>query len=122
MQLSHNRPVSCAVFEDPNLVSAAGLVPTLALARATGLHDLVAERLIVPTDKGANAGLKVASLVAGMAAGADGIDDMALAQPFGVGGRRVGRPPDRPVTDAELMIIGGSPASRNFRAKSTVEK
>ncbi|WP_420898571.1 hypothetical protein [Cryobacterium algoritolerans] len=32
----------------------------------------------VPTDKGANAGLKVASLVAGMLAGADAIDDMAV--------------------------------------------
>ena len=30
----------------------------------------------MPTDKGANAGLKVASLVAGMVAGADRIDDM----------------------------------------------
>jgi hypothetical protein len=84
MQLSHTRPVSCAVFDDPNLVSAAGLVPTLALARATGLHDLVAERLSVPTDKGANAGLKVASLVAGMVAGADSIDDMALLRHGGM--------------------------------------
>ena len=32
----------------------------------------------MPTDKGANAGLKVASLVAGMVAGADSIDDMGL--------------------------------------------
>jgi len=32
----------------------------------------------VPTDKGANAGVKVTSLVAGMAAGADSIDDMAV--------------------------------------------
>lgn len=35
-------------------------------------------KLSVPTDKGANAGLKVTSLVAGMIAGADSIDDMAL--------------------------------------------
>ena len=32
----------------------------------------------MPTDKGANAGAKVSSLVAGMVAGADSIDDMAL--------------------------------------------
>jgi hypothetical protein len=32
----------------------------------------------VPTDKGANAGLKVSSLVGGMVAGADSIDDMAV--------------------------------------------
>ena len=32
----------------------------------------------VPTDKGANPGLKVYSLVAGMLAGADSIDDLVL--------------------------------------------
>jgi hypothetical protein len=73
------------VFDDPNLVSAAGLVPVAALARAAGLYDLAAERLSVPTDKGANAGLKVASLVAGMVAGADSIDDMALLRHGGMG-------------------------------------
>ncbi len=39
----------------------------------------------VPADKGANAGLKVASLVAGMVAGADSIDDMALLRHGGMG-------------------------------------
>jgi hypothetical protein len=39
----------------------------------------------VPTDKGAHAGLKVASLVAGMVAGADSIDDMALLRHGGMG-------------------------------------
>jgi len=39
----------------------------------------------VPTDKGANAGLKVSSLVAGMVAGADSIDDMALLRHGGMG-------------------------------------
>jgi hypothetical protein len=43
------------------------------------------EHLTVPTDKGANAGLKVASLVAGMVAGADSIDDMALLRHGGMG-------------------------------------
>ena len=40
----------------------------------------------MPTDKGANAGLKVASLVGGMVAGADSIDDLALLR-HGVMGR-----------------------------------
>jgi len=66
------------VFDDPNLVSAAGLVPVLALALSAGLHRLAQTHLSVPTDKGANAGSKVTSLVAGMVAGADSIDDMAL--------------------------------------------
>ena len=37
-----------AVFDDPNLVSVAGLVLVLALARRAGLHDLAAEHLSVP--------------------------------------------------------------------------
>jgi len=78
MQLSHTHAVSSAVFDDPNLVSSAGLVPVLALARSAGLGRLADQHLSVPTDKGANPGLKVASLVAGMVAGADSIDDMAL--------------------------------------------
>src|SRR5659263_188602 len=77
MQLSHTHPVSSAVFDDPNLVSSAGLVPVLALARSAGLGRLADQHLSVPTDKGANAGLKLSSLVAGMVAGADSIDDMA---------------------------------------------
>ncbi len=39
----------------------------------------------MPTDNGANAGLKVASLVGGMVAGADSIDDMALLRHGGMG-------------------------------------
>jgi hypothetical protein len=78
MQLSHTRPVRSAVFDDPNLVSSAGLVPMMALARSAGLAKLADQHLSVPTDKGANPGLKVASLVAGMVAGADSIDDMAV--------------------------------------------
>src|SRR4051812_22281560 len=78
MQLSHTRPVASAVFDDPNLVSCAGLVPMAALAQKCGLAVLVDEHLSVPTDKGSNAGAKVSCLVAGMVGGADSIDDMAL--------------------------------------------
>ena len=85
MQLSHGRPVGGAVFDEANLVSAAGLVPVAALARDAGLRTLSDEHLSVPTDKGANAGLKVASLVAGMVAGADSIDDMAPLRHGGMG-------------------------------------
>ena len=75
MQLCHTRPVAAAVFDDPNLMSAAGLVPLVALAEQAGLRALADEHLSVPTDNGANAGLKVTSVVAGMVAGADSIDD-----------------------------------------------
>src|SRR5215218_8351780 len=85
MQLSHTRPVVSAVFDEPNLVSQAGLVPVMALARKARLRELADERLSVPTDKGAHAGLKLSSLVAGMAAGADSIEDMALLRHGGMG-------------------------------------
>ncbi|SDU57159.1 IS1380 family transposase [Jiangella alkaliphila] len=78
MQLSHTRPVVSAAFDEPNLVSSAGLVPAMALAGEARLRELGDEHLSVPTDKGANAGLKLSGLVAGMTAGADSIDDMAL--------------------------------------------
>src|SRR5450759_3834627 len=85
MQHSHTHPVRSAVFDDPSLVSSAGLVPMLALARSAGLTKLADQHLSVPTDKGANPGLKVASLVAGMVAGADSIEDMALLRHGGMG-------------------------------------
>src|SRR3954463_5886266 len=85
MQLSHTRPVVSATFDEPNLVSAAGLVPVMALARKARLRELADERLTVATDKGANPGLKLSSLVAGMVAGADSIEDMALLRHGGVG-------------------------------------
>jgi len=70
--------VASAVFDDPNLVSFAGLVPLMALAGRVGLAQLAAQWLSVPTDKGANAGLRVSSLVAGMAAGGDRLDDIGV--------------------------------------------
>jgi hypothetical protein len=85
MQLCHTARATSAVFDDPNLVSSAGLLPVLALARSAGLQELAQQHLSVPTDKGANAGLKVTSLVAGMVAGADSIDDMALLRHGGMG-------------------------------------
>ncbi len=85
MQLCHTSAATSAVFDDPNLVSSAGLVPVLTLARSAGLQGLAQTPLSVPTDKGANAGLKVTSLVAGMVAGADSIDDMALLRHGGMG-------------------------------------
>ncbi len=85
MRLSHTLARTSVAFDEPNLVSSAGLVPVLALADAAGLRELADEHLSVPTDKGANAGLKVASLVGGMVAGADSIDDMAVVRHGGMG-------------------------------------
>ena len=74
MQLSHDPAVIDAVFDEGNLVSCAGLAPVLALAEQAGLSDLL-KRLTVPAP---NAPLKVRSLLAGMVAGADSIEDMDL--------------------------------------------
>lgn len=85
MQFKHAPAAVSVVFDDPNLVSAAGLVPMLRLARSAGLDELAQSRLSVPTDKGANAGTKVMALVAGMLAGADSIDDMNVLRHGGMG-------------------------------------
>ena len=78
MRLLHSLAKTHASFDDPNLVSHAGLVPVMALAERAGLGDLVAEHVRPGGECGVNAHLKVACLVAGMAAGADSIDDMGL--------------------------------------------
>jgi hypothetical protein len=78
-------PVRSARFDDPNLVSAAGLVPALGLARRAGLEDLAERHLSVAGGAGAAAGAKVGSLVAGLVAGADSIADMALLRHGGMG-------------------------------------
>ena len=45
VKLSPPLTATSAVFDDPNLVSPAGLVPVLALADRAGLRDLADEHL-----------------------------------------------------------------------------
>ena len=75
MRVCHD---ATAVFDDPNLVSCAGLAPVLQLAERAGLQRLVADQVQLGKPVGVNAHLKIPALVAGMIAGADSIDDMAL--------------------------------------------
>ncbi len=84
MQFNHTSAALSAEFDDINLVSASGLVPVMRLAERAGLTHLADTHLTVPSDKGANAGAKVASLIAGMVAGADSIDDMRLLRHGGM--------------------------------------
>ncbi|WP_425514185.1 transposase [Brevibacterium oceani] len=59
----------------------------MSLAQMAGLPDLAEDRLTVTTtgaDKGANPAPKLATLVAGMAAGADSIDDMNILRHGGM--------------------------------------
>jgi Transposase DDE domain group 1 len=78
VRLFHSLAKTHASFDDPNLVSHAGLVPEMALADRAGLADLAADHVRPGGDCGVKAHLKVPCLVAGMAAGADSIDDMDL--------------------------------------------
>ncbi len=89
MRLLHDPARTHASFDDPNLVSRAGLIPVMALAQRCGLAELASEHLSVGGRCGVNAQLKIPCLIAGMAAGADSIDDMdvlrhgAMAEVFG---------------------------------------
>ena len=84
MRVSHASPAVSSVFDDPNLVSCAGLVPVLALAQRCALSSLVESTLTLKAAGGVNAHLKVPALVAGMVAGADSIDDMDLLRHGGM--------------------------------------
>jgi hypothetical protein len=69
-----------AVFDEDNLVSHAGLVPLLALAERTGLSRLLGEHVRFTCERiksgAANSTPKLTSIIAGMACGADSIDDL----------------------------------------------
>jgi len=78
MQLSHDPMVIDAVFDEPNLVSCAGLAPVMALAERAGLSELVAEHVRLTGEGAAAPAVKVSCLVGGMVAGADSIEDLDL--------------------------------------------
>jgi len=84
VRLSHARRAISARFDDPNLVSCAGLVPVMALAQRCGLAALLAQRLTITAKGGANAAAKILAVVAGMIAGADAIDDLDLLRHGGM--------------------------------------
>lgn len=79
MQSCH---AACAVdiaFDDPNLVADGGLVSVVALAEQVGLPELINEHVRITgagNSAGANPAAEVMSLVAGMVAGADSIEDV----------------------------------------------
>jgi hypothetical protein len=73
-----------AMFDDPNLVSCAGLAPVLSLAERAGLQRLAREHVRIDKPGGRFAELKVSALVAGMLAGADSIEDLDLLRHGGM--------------------------------------
>src|SRR5690625_1097809 len=87
MLFNHTEAAVSYSFDEPNLVSSAGLVPVMRLAQQAGLAQLAQQMVTVANtgaEKGANAGAKISSLVAGMAAGADSIDGMDLLRHGGI--------------------------------------
>jgi Transposase DDE domain group 1 len=84
MRLLHSAKDTSARFDDPNLVSCAGLVPVMRLAQDSDLAGLVTEQVKVTAPVGANAHLKIPGIVAGMITGADSIDDLDVLRHGGM--------------------------------------
>jgi hypothetical protein len=89
VQLSHRWSAASPLFDDENLVSCAGLVPVMELAEQAGLSELITAKVSITTTSVASAGVnpagKITSIVAGMAAGADCIDDLDVIRTGGMG-------------------------------------
>ena len=87
MQSSYTFTAGSAVFDEQNLVSAAGLVPVLELAEQTGLSELIDEHVHLPSTRvksgAVNPAGKLTAIVAAMACGADSIDDAGVLRAGG---------------------------------------
>jgi Transposase DDE domain group 1 len=88
VQVSHNFLPDSAVFDDDHLVSCAGLVPVMTLAAQTGLPQLLADKIDIPVPRiksgSANPSPKLTTVIAGMCAGADSIDDLEVVRAGGM--------------------------------------
>jgi hypothetical protein len=79
-----------ARFDDANLVSFAGLAPLLALAERAGLSELIEAKVRIDPaatkvrSAGVNPVGKLTSIIAGMACGADCIDDLDVIRSGGM--------------------------------------
>ena len=99
MQSSHAFTVGSAMFDEPNLVSAAGLVPIMELAEQTGLSWLIGKQVDLPSTRVKSGAVnpvgKLTTIIAGMMCGADSIDDADVLRPGGTRGcsTRCTRPP-----------------------------
>ena len=91
MRLSHGWSKAVPVFDDERLVSLAGLVPVLGLAERAGLSELIDATVVIgpAATRVASAGVnpvgKLTSIIGGMAAGADSIDDLDVIRSGGMG-------------------------------------
>ena len=89
MRLLHAWKPDAARFDEENPVSAAGLVPVLALAEQTRLPELLQEQVRFDSERivsaAANPAGKVLSIIGGMLTGADSIDDLQVIRSGGSG-------------------------------------
>jgi Transposase DDE domain group 1 len=87
VRLFHTFTAGAARFDDDNLVAAAGLVPVMTLAEQTGLTGMLTDKVVIGSPRiksgSANPAPKLATLIAGMCAGADSIDDIDLLRSGG---------------------------------------
>jgi hypothetical protein len=84
VQSSHAAGAVSASFTDPNLIASAGLVPLVRLAEQHGLPDLISAHVSLGVTTGANPAGKAMTIVAGMCAGADSIDDLDMLRTGGM--------------------------------------
>jgi Transposase DDE domain group 1 len=88
VRVSHRFTAGSARFDEDNLVSHAGLVPLLGLAEQTGLPKIIAGKVSIPTPRiksgSANPAPKLLTVIAGMCAGADSIDDLDVLRAGGM--------------------------------------
>jgi hypothetical protein len=88
VRLSHAWSGATPRFDDEKLVSFAGLVPVMALAERAGLSELISAKVEIKATRVKSAAVnpagKLTSIIAGMAAGADSIDDLDVIRSGGM--------------------------------------
>jgi hypothetical protein len=88
VKLPHGWSRAVPLFDEENLVSFAGLVPVMALAEQAGLSELIDQRVAIKATRVASAAShpagKITSIIAGMVAGADSIDDLDVIRSGGM--------------------------------------
>src|SRR3954451_13834977 len=88
VRVSHRFTAGSARFDEDNLVSDAGLVPLLGLAEQTGLAEIITRKVSITTPRiksgAANPAPKLLTVIAGMCAGADSIDDLDMLRAGGM--------------------------------------
>jgi hypothetical protein len=87
VQSSHTFTIGSAVFDETNLVSAAGLVPVLQLAEQAGLSELIDTHVTLASTRVASGAVnpvgKLTSIIGAMLTGADSIDDVDMVRAGG---------------------------------------